>query len=195
MCDAYSCYTDVIESINVSLFSGSISFKQLYYQSTNQKICIEHGSVCVQHWLLKVKGNDENNDISGKYLQWFPLVYCIWSDIDKNFRISVSIYGLEWFIYNRTPAYEYINDLFNLDGQRQPKRSGEISGKVSSESNSAWLKILPLHISIYKGAIVIGNPYISSIIVGVFQSASGFYQITKVWTNAKFVVSACRDNF
>ncbi len=92
--------------------------------------------------------------------------------------MSLACYGFEWFIYNRTPAYEYLSRLFDIEGVNR-----KVSMETSSSSSFNWTIFLPIAISLIKGAIIIGNTHTTSIIVANFRSASGFYELSRVRKN------------
>lgn len=109
-------------------------------------------------------------------------------------RIIISCNGVEYFIYNRTPIYDYwAKQLSKLDSDSQPARY-EFStvAKVSKESKNkkdsskysdlyenTWRKILPIEFNLGKGSIVIGNREMPSILVVDWSMGSGTYSCKK----------------
>jgi hypothetical protein len=106
----YRIYFDV-QALQISLLGGRVFFTGLRYHGNNETFLIQNGHITWCYWLRRVrqcglateedretatgeagiaKGN--NNGRSGT-------LPC---------RINVSLIGLEWFVYNRSAAYESI---------------------------------------------------------------------------------------
>ncbi|KZT11041.1 uncharacterized protein LAESUDRAFT_741340 [Laetiporus sulphureus 93-53] len=92
-----------IGSIHFSVLMGRIAFKDLRYHSSNQTIRVVKGQISWRYWIrqpveeedlshARVVGEDANHK------EHVPL----------SCRIHVSLQGLEWYIYNRTAAYDNI---------------------------------------------------------------------------------------
>ena len=138
-----------------------------------------------------------------------------WVDIS---RIVLKANGVEWFIYNRTPAYDYLKtELDKLDGVDalhltgigggfdRPPAASKPAKKPSSNNDSSsqedansslWLKILPIEFQLDRGAIVIGNREMPSIVVVDWQSGRGVYHIKKsmsVLDRGKYVLDMKLD--
>ena len=96
----------VLESIKFAPLGGKILFKNLRYHSTNQSVSIVQGYVTFRYWLRHVLQNDFDTSASGKHKS-------------PKSRILVYLNGLEYFIYNRTPAYDYLDELM------KPKNAGD----------------------------------------------------------------------
>ncbi|KAL8971001.1 MAG: hypothetical protein Q9183_001264 [Haloplaca sp. 2 TL-2023] len=120
----YHVYID-IQALQFSLLGGRCFFKGLRYHGHNETILINDGYITWRYWLRRVRtaeclnaarsagspAEDEEEQSrgyrSGKANAASRLP-C---------RIKVKIRGVEWFIYNRTPAYEAIEK--NLPGSAQ----------------------------------------------------------------------------
>ena len=93
-----------ISSLQISLLGGRVFFTGLRYHGANETILVQHGFITWQYWLRRVRDADigvrGNGSEAGA------------SDTDKNAslpcRINVNLIGLEWFVYNRSPAYDSI---------------------------------------------------------------------------------------
>lgn len=152
-------------------------------------------------------------------------------------RILVELKGLEWFIYNRSPAYDYVmeqmaeansegdsrgngyrvfdepleaaespgEDASTLKGSRLKARAGSVSARrasagslmgdndhtgsrlmkghsVEEEGLTLMLRIFPIKVEVNRGAIVVGNNNIPSILVGHFEKAEAYIDATRVCT-------------
>ncbi|KAI3660900.1 hypothetical protein MP638_006657 [Amoeboaphelidium occidentale] len=156
------------DSLKVAPLRGRILFKNFRYQSINQCITIVDGYITVLYWRKLVEKN-----FSGP------------SDLKLPCRIHVSARGVEWFMYNRTPAYDYVEKCLNeLDIQDKIERGEKIQVKekakpVTTSPDSLWYKLLPLSLSVTKGAIVIGNTFTTSLLSLEFQNGGGMYKIYK----------------
>ncbi|KAJ5916955.1 hypothetical protein N7504_000970 [Penicillium tannophilum] len=122
----YRVYVD-INALQVSLLGGRIFFKGIRYHGVNETIFIHGGFITWRYWkrpvarteLFNVKENTRGYSAENERKGSVPGAS---SDKDTNFgeqggaektvrlpcRISIKVYGLEWFIYNRTPAYDSI---------------------------------------------------------------------------------------
>ncbi|KAK1759330.1 protein CSF1 [Echria macrotheca] len=100
----YGVYID-IQALQISLLAGRIFFTGLRYHGNNETILVQNGYITWAYWLRRVRevnikkgsASNQNADVvaggdSGK-------LPC---------RINVVLLGLEWFIYNRTPAYDSV---------------------------------------------------------------------------------------
>jgi hypothetical protein len=87
-----------VQSIQVSLLGGRLFFKNISYIGANETISILQGSFTWRYWLFRTKscqyfGKEEKGTKKESRL---PA------------RFSLSIEGLEWFVYNRSAAYDLI---------------------------------------------------------------------------------------
>lgn len=102
----YGVYID-IKALQISLLAGRIFFTGLRYHGNNETIVVQNGHITWAYWLWRVRevnvgqgkavGRDANADADAEATS--PKLPC---------RINVALLGLEWFIYNRTPAYDSI---------------------------------------------------------------------------------------
>ncbi len=122
----YKVYID-IQALQVSLLAGRVFFSGLRYHGANESFLIQHGDITWQYWLRRVREADVLDDqhSQGKH----P------SRDDTNSklpcRINVSLVGLEWFVYNRSPAYEGV-----LAGLKQADTTRSSSNDVHEEKPS-----------------------------------------------------------
>ncbi|KAF8973209.1 hypothetical protein BDZ97DRAFT_665381 [Flammula alnicola] len=91
-----------IGSIHFSLLTGRILLKDVRYHSSNQTIKMVTGEVQWRYWIRYPTSEEETNPIRGEDAK---LSNRLWSC-----RIQLSFQGVEWFIYNRTAAYDSIVD-------------------------------------------------------------------------------------
>ncbi|KAI5783158.1 hypothetical protein DFH27DRAFT_276125 [Peziza echinospora] len=84
-----------IQSLQVSLLAGRIFFGRVTYHGSNESIQIVGGHITWRYWLRKVKHCNGDEASSAKV-----------NDLPS--RILVKLHGLEWFVYNRSPAYDAI---------------------------------------------------------------------------------------
>lgn len=87
-----------IGSIHFSLLTGRILLKDVHYHSSNQTIKIVKGQIQWRYWLRRPMTGDELY-VKGDEHQRSQLPSC---------RIQITLQGFEWFLYNRTAAYESI---------------------------------------------------------------------------------------
>lgn len=121
----YRVYVD-IKALQVSLLGGRVFFKGIRYHGVNETIFIHGGFVTWRYWKRTVERTDlsraanKSKVSNGSEKQQTESVPGDHSDesigeqggvqktIELPCRISITTYGLEWFIYNRTPAYDSI---------------------------------------------------------------------------------------
>jgi len=134
----YRAYVD-IHALQISLLGGRIFFKGIRYHGVNETILIQGGYVTWNYWKRTVKQTDFSRAKSLGYRQGSSH-----NNSDKRSggdngssqsasqgekgglketdrlpcRIVVTLYGLEWFIYNRTPAYDSILAGFGYTKER-----------------------------------------------------------------------------
>lgn len=82
-----------IQSIQISLLAGRIFFGRVTYHGNNETILVVSGHITWRYWLRKVRHCTEEH---GRKTSDLPC------------RILVKVQGLEWFVYNRSPAYDAI---------------------------------------------------------------------------------------
>lgn len=92
-----------IQSLQISFLGGRIFFGRVVYHGTNESITVVGGHVTWRYWLRRVRQAaitseeaDKDSDGTGKRKEALPC------------RILVELKGLEWFVYNRSPAYDSI---------------------------------------------------------------------------------------
>ncbi|KAL6860273.1 Macrophage colony-stimulating factor 1 receptor [Amphichorda felina] len=92
-----------IGALQISLLAGRIFFTGLRYHGSNETFLVQHGYVTWRYWLRRVREADIVAD---------SLAEPVAPGKDKNAklpcRINVSLIGLEWFVYNRSPAYNSV---------------------------------------------------------------------------------------
>ncbi|SJK97793.1 uncharacterized protein ARMOST_01048 [Armillaria ostoyae] len=89
-----------IGSIHFSLLSGRILLKDIRYHSSNQTVKIVKCQIVWRYWVRKPLSEDGVDSALGSEEQK--------SESQNPCRIQVSFQGFEWFLYNRTAAYENI---------------------------------------------------------------------------------------
>uniref|UniRef100_D8QC92 Csf1 N-terminal domain-containing protein n=1 Tax=Schizophyllum commune (strain H4-8 / FGSC 9210) TaxID=578458 RepID=D8QC92_SCHCM len=174
-----------IGSIHFSLLSGRILIKNVAYHSSNQTIRIVKGRIQWRYWNRRTM---EESDV-GKQ-EKFPC------------RIQVSLQGFEWFMYNRTPAYDNIvAQMMQQDHVGQPvERRKSFMSEWTTQSAAAqlppaivsllkWIKlqlpsldfndVLPIGIDITKGLIIAGNHATPNLLVAEFSKSEGWYGTTQ----------------
>ncbi|RMJ24188.1 fermentation associated protein [Aspergillus sp. HF37] len=128
----YRAYVD-IHAIQISLLGGRVFFKGVRYHGVNETIFIHGGFITWHYWRRSVRwtnlssfgrndekkedgwegpadGDDGHNSdgvgeqggLKGENTDALPC------------RITAKLYGFEWFIYNRTPAYDSILTGFGV---------------------------------------------------------------------------------
>lgn len=108
-----------IEAIQLSFLAGRILFKNLRYQSRNQSIYILKGHITWRYWLRRTRVR-ENSQVKERDNSKLPC------------RVFLGLEGAEWFIYNRTPAYDVI--IAATEGNPNERASQENHGFRRNET-------------------------------------------------------------
>ncbi|KAK4047646.1 Macrophage colony-stimulating factor 1 receptor [Microbotryomycetes sp. JL201] len=180
-----------IGGLSFSFLGGEIIFNDVRYISRNQSIRIARGHITWKYWLWKVRSEEDKP-----------------SESRLPCRLSVSMHGAEWFLYNRTPAYDAILEQFGVvdplvgssasSSDRKTERSsntlrhssssspermtedGRREDSVASKATTDWWReALPIDIRCKTGSIVLGNPSTPTILIAGFHSVSGTYSAAK----------------
>ncbi|KAL4933343.1 putative fermentation associated protein (Csf1) [Aspergillus undulatus] len=140
----YRAYVD-INALQFSLLGGRIFFKGIRYHGVNETIFIHGGFITWNFWKHAVRRTDISQLGSGTKRAGSPGeaedagsrsdsigdeggVDC---PATLPCRITAKLYGLEWFIYNRTPAYDSILAGFKPTALNQPPDFGSASDDAS----------------------------------------------------------------
>lgn len=110
-------YVD-IQSLQISLLAGRIFFGRVTYHGVNETISIVSGHITWRYWLRRVRhasvGITEDGRGGG--------VEGGGGDTKADeipCRVLVDLKGVEWFVYNRSPAYDTI--IEQMASESQPK--------------------------------------------------------------------------
>ncbi|KAK4193771.1 protein CSF1 [Podospora australis] len=115
----YRVYID-IQALQISLLAGRIFFVGLRYHGNNETILVQNGHITWAYWLRRVRFVDVrkgggNGKAKGKgqhvgAADTGDATATGEPSTKLPCRIQVSLRGLEWFIYNRSPAYDSVLD-------------------------------------------------------------------------------------
>ncbi|KAL9003866.1 MAG: hypothetical protein Q9188_003289 [Gyalolechia gomerana] len=128
-----------VQALQFSLLGGRCFFKGFRYHGHNETVLINDGYVTWRYWLRRVRtaevlgaalvasqreGDEEGQDhstqsIGNRHAISLPC------------RIKLKVRGVEWYIYNRTPAYDAVEKNILDDGKpgsSAPKSSRRRSG-------------------------------------------------------------------
>ncbi|KAL4961931.1 putative fermentation associated protein (Csf1) [Aspergillus stella-maris] len=144
----YRAYVD-INAIQVSLIGGRIFFKGIRYHGVNETIFIHGGFITWNYWKHAVRRTDISRLGSGTKHARSPGDAEDAASRSESVgeeggvdcpaalpcRITAKLYGLEWFIYNRTPAYDSILAAFDPAPSSQPPGPGSASSDASLKGN------------------------------------------------------------
>lgn len=103
-------------SIHFSLLTGRILLKDVRYHSSNQTIKLVKGQIQWRYWIRRPTSEEELKSVRGEdgkqQLSLFELASKILTAKHSprlwSCRIQLSFQGVEWFLYNRTAAYDGI---------------------------------------------------------------------------------------
>ncbi|KAL8938320.1 MAG: hypothetical protein Q9216_003958 [Gyalolechia sp. 2 TL-2023] len=120
----YHVYINV-QALQFSLLGGRCFFKGFRYHGHNETILINDGYITWRYWLRRVKitevlgtasaasqqeGDEEGQNHSAQAIKNRPVT-------SLPCRIKLKARGVEWYIYNRTPAYDAVEKVILDDGK------------------------------------------------------------------------------
>ncbi|CAI2166079.1 15533_t:CDS:2 [Funneliformis geosporum] len=181
--------TRLLESLQFAPLAGRVLFKNVKYRSINQSFSILKGHVTVRYWLWNVRKECQSQDNNGS----------IATDNVLPCRIVCCLHGVEWFVYNRTPAYDAVESIINkaLNREEHSDRTSTSNtilneaeditvnlndsdtGEMDFSEESFFQKLLPIEIDLERGSIIFGNANTPSLLVAEFSQASGIYAAVK----------------
>jgi hypothetical protein len=242
----FHAYID-ITGLQISPLGGRIFFKDIRYHGHNETILVHGGYITWNYWLRRVRDaavyaeadsptsddGDTDRASTSHASTTSPSPSTTRSrNVDKAekggkqppkqlpCRISVKLSGLEAFMYNRSPAYDFIVEAFERQSRthadQSPTQEASTTNRPYSASTShsdhdndqhhnklrkdppekeretlrvntshsttvrpkkdslpAFLKLLPVHVDVNKGAIVVGNENTLAVITAQFEKAAG----------------------
>ncbi|KAH8427406.1 putative fermentation associated protein (Csf1) [Aspergillus melleus] len=144
----YRAYVD-IHALQVSLLGGRIFFKGIRYHGVNETIFVHGGFITWCYWKRSVRKTDlsgleadekrengrtpEDDRASGVGDSGIKEQGGQCRPDTLPCRITAKFYGLEWFIYNRTPAYDSILAGFTENSASYTKPQYPASNAVDPE--------------------------------------------------------------
>lgn len=124
--NAYGIYLD-IQALQISLLGGRIFFNRLRYHGNNETILVQNGYITWSYWQWRVRdvGIQSEKDEAKKRAEGKEP-----KKSKKPCRVNVVLTGLEWFVYNRSAAYDTVLEAMACDGNGSPapadtKKEGE----------------------------------------------------------------------
>jgi hypothetical protein len=145
----YRLYID-ITALQISLLGGRIFFTGFSYYGNNETILIHSGFVTWSYWLRNVReldlgkgpvvatkraSSDSEDEIRNRTTnrseEGGPK-----SPAKLPCRLNVTLNGVEWFVYNRSAAYDAIvsgltrDDNGNIEGNSKAAGDAELDGKL-----------------------------------------------------------------
>ncbi|KAL4760047.1 putative fermentation associated protein (Csf1) [Aspergillus foveolatus] len=144
----YRAYVD-INALQISLIGGRIFFKGIRYHGVNETIFIHGGFLTWNFWKHAVRRTDfsrtgarnsEDTEYAGNRNGSIGEKGGVDCPAALPCRITAKFYGLEWFIYNRTPAYDSILTGFRTAAAastQSPDRESVLSDASLKENQTA----------------------------------------------------------
>lgn len=129
----YRIYID-LQALQLSLLGGRIFFTGLRYHGNNETILIQNGHITWSYWLRRVRAVDVGKNKTCSKDPAEP-------DGKGNkkqlpCRVDVQISGLEWFVYNRSPAYDSIlEELTKEEEDTNLPHMGEDNNEEDSDDD------------------------------------------------------------
>ncbi|KAI4114788.1 MAG: hypothetical protein LQ345_004493 [Seirophora villosa] len=127
----YHVYID-IQALQLSLLGGRCFFKGFRYHGHNETILINDGYITWRYWLRRVRETEHLSKTSttrpqeeGEEEAQHHGIHAVGSRPSGSLpcRLKLKARGVEWFIYNRTAAYDIIEKDLSGNKQRESQPS------------------------------------------------------------------------
>ena len=117
----YGVYLDV-QAVQVSLLGGRVFFVGLRYHGNNETILVQNGHITWSYWLRRVRDADVQRKKKGESTADSPDRQ-VGSDKADSLpcRLNVAVSGVEWFVYNRSAAYDAVLASLTEELDEEPK--------------------------------------------------------------------------
>ncbi|KAI0478182.1 hypothetical protein F4859DRAFT_478909, partial [Xylaria cf. heliscus] len=103
----YRIYID-IQALQLSLLGGRLFFTGLRYHGNNETIIIQNGHITWSYWLRRVRDAQVHLSRQGSKVDEGAPSNAHDGRQKLPCRINIAVSGLEWFVYNRSAAYDSI---------------------------------------------------------------------------------------
>lgn len=166
-----------VESLRISPLGGRIFAKNLVIITQDYTISVLALNFSWRYWIFRIIR------ISDFYYQ---MRQGLESDIprDENeklpCRFVLYLEGLEVFMYNRSFAYDNIEQMLSDQAKNRSettKFSTTKTGPAESTSLSYLLRLMPIRVQVKKGTVILGNSTTPSIFVASYKSAYGIIDL------------------
>nr|XP_061781040.1 bridge-like lipid transfer protein family member 1 isoform X3 [Nerophis lumbriciformis] len=155
-----------IGSFSLSVLSGKVMFRDVYYINQDMSIRIQDGFLIFRWWKMynpKQKQHDPKAET----------------------RLYVTVNGFEFHVYNRTDLYARLQETFGLESTLSTLKRGNDSGKdrnktlervnIKTENpdpTSSWRSLIPvIKVNISTGRLAFGNHHLSQTLCLNFEDA------------------------
>jgi hypothetical protein len=146
-----------IQALQISLLGGRIFFKGIRYHGENESVFIQVGYVTWRYWLrstrlvdlteaqdqpsTKDSTEDDVSDTASDYVPNGTTNHHTTPARKENrseARVAVTVTGLEWYVYNRTPVYDSIvESIKRSTAHTELPRHGKLSNRPISVSSTS----------------------------------------------------------
>ncbi|TRY60510.1 hypothetical protein DNTS_001480 [Danionella cerebrum] len=170
-----------IGSFSLSVLSGKVMFRDVYFINEDMSIRIQDGLLIFRWWKLynpkqKLHGESTNpyNRPVGK------------THPKAETRLYVTVNGFEFHVYNRTGLYARLQETFGLDPTLIPPKQDEEKGREQGEQSiesvhikaeaqdpsSSWRSLIPvIKVNISTGRVAFGNHHLPQTLCMNFDDA------------------------
>ncbi|KAK3365418.1 hypothetical protein B0H63DRAFT_566033 [Podospora didyma] len=132
----YRVYID-IQALQISLLAGRIFFTGLRYHGNNETILVQNGHITWAYWLRRVR---EVNITKGKATKQEGDAAARELSAKLPCRVVVTLVGLEWLVYNRSPAYDSVLAGLSETEDSVNDAGSELEGARGAEAHSPQLR-------------------------------------------------------
>jgi hypothetical protein len=190
----------ILGSVHFAPLAGRILLKDVRYHSSNQTVKIVKAQILWRYWIrrptteedlshARVGGEDRAHDLLLRLITNNTAIADRHSNRSQACRIQVSFQGFEWFMYNRTAAYDNIAAAMDPNGtgaRSDSRRRSEDTGESRRTTTKSSGIEGPFKRHLFSTILVLKSlPYSIFDISSLFRGSSG--QITTIYSNSAYM--------
>ncbi|XP_059422385.1 bridge-like lipid transfer protein family member 1 isoform X4 [Carassius carassius] len=161
-----------IGSFSLSVLSGKVMFRDVYFINEDMSIRIQDGLLIFRWWKMY-------NPKQKQHVLLFP-------DPKAETRLYVTVNGFEFHVYNRTDLYTRLQEIFGLEPTLIPPHRDEEKGREQRDKSmesvhikaetpdpsSSWRSLIPvIKVNISTGRVAFGNHHLPQTLCMNFDDA------------------------
>ncbi|KAH6582668.1 hypothetical protein BASA61_008418 [Batrachochytrium salamandrivorans] len=166
-------------SVSFAPLRGRIHFRDLRIYTKDASVMILQGRITFRYWKLYTPSTQTSEESSGD------------DSMAASTHIKLQFDGLECFVYNRSSAYDMVENLLLgkiKDTVSSHPTDAQTQVKVLSQNKNMSMFRWPFEVSGTTGSVIIGNPDLPNILTIAYKKISGIY------TSSETTMGVLQDN-